>query len=217
VGEVGPTYFASPSARERIAQTVPNAKIFCVFRNPVERIVSLYRLKRAYGLIPWSFEQALDRDPELLETSKYAGNLKLWRQTFGAGDVLAGIYDDLRANPQAFLNALVDFIEVPRFTVSTEQCACVHDSETMTHPRSYLRTRSATLAAEWFKSRRMDHVVSLFRRSPLLSLALGGGQPFPPLSREVLAKLYERFRPEVEELEVLLQRDLFPWKYQNEG
>ena len=34
MGEVAPTYFASAAARERIAQTVPEAKIVCVFRNP---------------------------------------------------------------------------------------------------------------------------------------------------------------------------------------
>src|SRR5437868_64688 len=59
IGEVAPTYFASALARERMAQIVPAAKIVCVFRNPVERIVSLYRLKRAYGLIPWTFEAAM--------------------------------------------------------------------------------------------------------------------------------------------------------------
>lgn len=38
MGEVAPTYFASASARERIALTIPRAKIVCVFRNPVDRI-----------------------------------------------------------------------------------------------------------------------------------------------------------------------------------
>jgi hypothetical protein len=54
VGEVAPTYFASNQARERIAKTIPHAKVVCIFRDPVERVVSLYRLKRAYGMIPWS-------------------------------------------------------------------------------------------------------------------------------------------------------------------
>jgi hypothetical protein len=48
MGEVAPTYFASNEARERLANTIPDAKIVCIFRNPVDRILSLYRLKRAY-------------------------------------------------------------------------------------------------------------------------------------------------------------------------
>ena len=83
MGEVAPTYFASPAARERMAQTVPEAKIVCVFRSPVERIVSLYRLKRAYGLIPWGFAEAIDHDPELMASSQYATTLKLWQRSFG--------------------------------------------------------------------------------------------------------------------------------------
>jgi Sulfotransferase domain len=66
MGEVAPTYFASSAARERIGATIPEARVVCIFRNPVERVVSLYRLKRAYGMIPWSFEQAIVRDPELI-------------------------------------------------------------------------------------------------------------------------------------------------------
>ncbi len=212
VGEVAPTYFASAAARERIAQTVPEAKIVCVFRNPVDRIVSLYRLKRAYGMIPWGFEEAIERDPELMESSRYVSNLKLWQRSFGAHNVLAGIYDDLRESPQAFVDVLADFIGVPRFTLADWQFGLVHDSESMTHPRSYYRTRSATMVADWFKARRLDRVVSAFKRSRLRRLVLGGGPPFPKLSREALTRLSDKFQPEIEELEALLHRDLSSWK-----
>ena len=89
MGEVAPTYFVSHQARERIAKTIPHAKVVCIFRDPVDRVVSLYRLKRAYGMIPWSFEEAITRDPELLESSKYGANLKAWLHTLGPDQVLA--------------------------------------------------------------------------------------------------------------------------------
>lgn len=212
IGEIAPTYFASAAARDRMAQTVPEAKIVCVFRNPVDRIVSLYRLKRAYGLIPWNFEEAIERDPELMESSRYAGTLKLWQRSFGANNVLVGIYDDLRQNPQAFVDSLVDFIGVGRFKLAAWQYGLVHDSEKMTHPRSYYRTRSATMLADWFKARRLDRVVSAFKRSRFRNLVLGGGPAFPKLSSEVLTRLHEKFQPEVTELEQMLDRDLSAWK-----
>jgi len=217
MGEVAPTYFASNLARERLSQMVPDARIICVFRNPAERIVSLYRLKRAYGLIPWNFEEAMERDAELLETSKYVSNLKLWQRCFGAGNVLSSIYDDLRKSPQDFVDRVVDFIGIPRFILGDSQLGSVHNSEKMTHPRSYARTRRAILMADWFKSKRLDRVVSAFKRSSLCKLVLGGGQPFPPVQAEVVKQLYERFRPEVEELERMLQRDLSSWKFQKPG
>jgi LPS sulfotransferase NodH len=211
-GEVAPTYFASAAARERMAEVVPEAKIVCVFRNPVDRIVSLYRLKRAYGLIPWGFEEAIERDPELMDSSRYASTLRLWQRSFGVQKVLAGVYDDLRRNPQAFVDSLVDFIGVPRFRLADWQYGRVHDSETMTHPRSYYWTRSATLLAEWFKARRLDLVVRAFKRSRLRKLVLGGGAPFPQLSTDVLSRLHARLRPEIEELEAMVRRDFSGWK-----
>jgi Sulfotransferase domain len=217
VGEVAPTYFASALARERIAQTVPNARVVCVFRNPVERIVSLYRLKRAYGWIPWNLEEALDRDPELMESSRYVSNLRLWQQSFGKSNVMAAVYDDLRENPQGFVDSVVDFIGVPRFKLAASQCGLVHDSDRMTQPRSYYRTRGARLVSEWFKSRRLDRMVTAFKRSALRKYVLGGGVPFTQPPTAISTKLYHELRPEVENLEVILGRDLSSWKFPNAG
>jgi hypothetical protein len=212
MGEVAPTYFASEAARERIARALPHARVVCIFRNPVERVLSLYRLKRAYGMIPWAFEQAILRDPELTETSKYASNLRAWQSALGTDQVLATIYDDLRDDPQSYLNAVVDFIGVPRFELRSSQRSSVHSAEQLTHPRSYASTRSATWIAEWFKARRFDKFVAVVRNSPLRQLFLSGGQPFTELAQEGLARLYELFRPEVEELEIILNRDFSAWK-----
>lgn len=212
VGEVAPTYFASNQARERIAESIPAAKVVCIFRDPVERVVSLYRLKRAYGMIPWSFEEAIVRDSELMESSKYGSNLKAWLHTLGANQVLATVYDDLRDEPQSYLDSVVDFIGIPRFDLAPSQIGRVFTSETMTHPRNYYRTRSATVMAEWLKLRQLDTVVAAVKRSPLLKLVLGGGPPFTKLSGDLSHKLYDHFRPEVEELEGLLNRDFSAWK-----
>jgi hypothetical protein len=212
MGEVAPTYFASTLARERIARTIPTAKIVCVFRNPVDRIVSLYRLKRAYGWIPWGFAEAIDRDPELMESGRYASTLKLWRRSFGGENVMAAIYDDLQEDPQSFLDAIVDFIGVRRLTLADWQYGLVHDSDRMTQPRSYRRTRTATRLANWLKARRMDRAVRAFKDSPFRHLVLGGGRPFPKLSQELLIQIQKDSQGEVEELEVMLQRDLSAWK-----
>ena len=212
VGEVAPTYFASTKASERIAKLLPAAKVVCVFRNPVERILSLYKLKCAYGLIPWTFEQAMVRDPEMLESGRYATRLQAWQGTLGRDQVMSMLYDDLRDEPQTFLNTLVDFIGLPRFVLKESETRNVHASECMTLPRSYRRTRNASTLAEWFKARRLDRLVAAVRNSPLRKLFLGGGPPFAELPLEVVAGLYELFRPEVEKLESLLNRDLTGWK-----
>lgn len=212
MGEVAPTYFASPKARERIVQMVPTARIVCIFRHPVERVISLYRVKRAYGMIPWSLEEALVHDPELIESGRYASHLKTWQKGVGKDRVLATVYDDLRQSPQSFVDRLADFIGLPRFTLTSSDLHRVHASENMTHPRNYYRTRGATFMANWCKARRLDRVVTAIKQSPLIKLFLGGGPPFAQISRETTLKLSELFRPEIEELEVLLNRDFSAWK-----
>lgn len=211
-GEIAPTYFASADASERIARTVPDAKVVCIFRDPVQRLISLYKLKRAYALIPWTFEQAMERDPEMLESSKYASRFKAWQHALGTDHVQATFYDDLRDRSQAYLNALVDFIGIPRFSLTESQLLRVHASETMTHPRSYQTTRSASTMADWFKARRLDRFVAAVRNSPLRRLVLGGGSRFADLPGDLVLKLYEACRPEVEELEAILNCDLSAWK-----
>jgi hypothetical protein len=199
-------------ARERIARLIPEARVVCVFRDPVERILSLYRVKRAYGLIPWSFEEAIVEDPEFMDTSRYTDYYRAWQNALGPEQVLATVYDDLRDNPQSYLDKLVDFIGVPRFALTASQYRSVHTSESMTHPRSYSRTRNATRLAEWLKAQRFDKLVATIRDSPLRQFFLSGGPPFTEPPADLAVHLYERFRPEVEKLEEILQRDLVGWK-----
>ena len=211
-GEVAPTYFISRVARERLARTIPEARIICIFRDPVERLLSHYRFKRAYGMIPWDLKEAILRDPELTESNQYATHFKAWQRVFGTERVLATFYDDLRDEPQTYLDSVADSVGVPRFALTPPETGYVYASKTMTLPRSYYLTRSATLTAEWCKTRRLNSIVWVVKSSPLKKLFLGGGPPFAELPAEVPIQLYERFRPEVEELEGLLNRDLSKWK-----
>jgi hypothetical protein len=212
MGEVAPTYFASIGARERIAQLTPAAKIVCTFRNPVERVLSLYKVKRAYGMSPWSFEQAIANDPELVSSGRYATHLRAWQSAFGEERVLATVYEDLRIDSQAYLDAITDFIAVPRISLTPSQRSRVHDSEDLTHPRSYFLNRVACSLADWFKAERMDRLLVVARRKALLRLLLGSGRKFEALSADGKNWLYELFLPEVEELESILKRDLSAWK-----
>jgi len=212
VGEVAPTYFASSSARERIAKLIPSARIVCIFRNPVERVVSLYRLKRAYGWIHWTFEDALVRDPELMESSRYAAHLKSWLETFGSSQVMATLHDDMEADAQSYLDRLVDFVGACRIQLEPKHAKHVLASESLTQPRHYRWTRCALWLAEWSKRRRLDGVVATAKRIGAHRMFVGGGAPFPELSIADKKKLADRFRPEVDRLEAMLNRDLSAWK-----
>jgi hypothetical protein len=215
IGEIAPTYFASSEARARIAETLPRAKIVFTFRNPIERAVSLYRLKRAYGMFRWSFDEALRKDPELINSGLYGSHLSGWQECFPREQLLVSIYDDLVTSPQAFVDRITAFIGLSPITVSQSQLQRVYSSERMTQPRSYIATRAATSVANWCKSRHLDQLVESVRESALLNLFLGGGESLPTISPSTLAELAETFRPEVDTLESQLARKLEHWKSPN--
>ena len=212
IGEISPTYFASRDALGRIARLIPQARIVCTFRDPVDRVVSLYRLKRAYGLIPWSFEEALVQDPELLESSRYGTYFQLWRQTFGNSQVIATIYEDMLSDPQPYLDKISSFVSVPRIKLTRQLMSRVLASDSMTQPRNYRLTRGAAMLSEWARAKRLDTLVARAKRLGLLKFFVGGGPGFPEISEQRRQQLYEVFRPEVEKLEGLLNRDLSAWK-----
>ena len=213
-GEVAPTYFAAPEAVSRIAKVLPEVKVVFIFRQPVERIVSLYRLKRAYGMLRWSLDEALECDPELLGTSRYATHLQRWRESFPQENLSVYFYEDLRRNPQDFVNGLADDLAIPRFPVADVDSAGAgtFSSRQMTEPRSYMATRAARMAADWCKARRLDAMVVTARKSPLSRLFLGGGMPFQQVPASTLERIAEMVRPEVERLERMVGRDLSDWK-----
>jgi LPS sulfotransferase NodH len=211
-GEVAPTYFASPAARVRVARTLPNARLVIIFRHPVQRLVSMYRMKRAYGIIGWSLEEALERDPELIASSRYATHLRQWQRLFSENQIRIALFEELSGDPQAFVDRLTEYVGMTRFSLHQAQLEQVYSATQMTEPRSYLATRAATSMADWCKARRFDSVVAGVRNSSLRKLFLGGGAPFPEVSSQTLARIAKLVMPEIEQLEALLERDLTAWK-----
>ena len=212
-GEVAPTYFASSRARDRIAALLPHVKLVFVFRHPVHRLISLYRLKRAYGMFAWSLEEALERDPELIASSRYATHLRAWQGRFPAENISVNFFEELSGNPQAFLAHLCDFLGMARFELQPAQLKQVYSTGEMSEPRNYFATRAATAMADWCKARRLDHVVASAKESRLFRWLIGGGPPFPEASAETKGRISALLSREIEEMEIILERDLSHWKY----
>ena len=213
IGEVDPMYFASPPARERIARDLPECKIICSLRDPVERAYSNYRLLRRNSFTKADFEKAAITRGDMLDSSRYGTHLADWFNTFGRARVQVFIYEDLEADPQAVLDSVCDFIGIARFPVSASK---VGTERVNAIPRQPFNPRLAKMARDvvaWFASRHYDRAANIVRRSRLVHHLLEGGDPFPPLSPPVVERMREFYRPEVEKLEQLIERDLSAWKF----
>ena len=210
--EVCPTYFSSELARDRIARLIPAARIICSFRDPVERIFSLYKVKRAYGFTCPEFEAALTRDPELMESSRYAFHLLRWQRAFGAGNVLATFYEDLVAESQSYVDRIAQFTGIPKFRLDETRLRRVNSSDDIGAPRIPGVSRLGTAVADWLKAHHRGQAVAAVKASRLARIILWRDTPIPHLASATACRLRRELRPEVEALEEMLNRDLSAWK-----
>jgi hypothetical protein len=213
VGELSPMYFASAQARERIAHHLPECKIICSLRDPVERAYSNYRMLRRIVATKVDFEQAAITRGDLLESSRYGTHLAGWFETFGRERVQVLIYDDLESKPQAFLDSVADFIGIARFPLSSSKVGAERVLAVSTQPASPQLAKLARNLIGWFVNRRYHRAANLLRETGIIKYMLEGGDPFPPLAPDIAQRLREYYRPEVEKLEQLIGRDLTAWKF----
>jgi hypothetical protein len=208
VGEIGAGYFGNPQARERIRTHVPNCKIICTLRDPVEWLYSYYRLMRRNGRTELPFEEALVRHEEMMASSRYAFHIRSWQMDFGEQNVLVVLNDDLAADPQAYLDSITGFIGIRKIVVETATKAYMIEVA----PRSARLARRARQFKIWLGSHRLYRTRRLLAKAGIWRFCFRGGPPFPPLDPLVRWRLREVLRPEVEMLEDLLHRDLSKWK-----
>ena len=212
IGEIDPNYFGAPLARERIAASVARCRIIVSLRDPTERAWSSYRTMRRDSWTRTGFEETVMRSEVIRESSRYAFHLSQWRRGFGTDRVLVCLYDDLEADPQAYLDRICAFIGLPAIAVRGTAAATERVNSVTEAPRSRRIARSARDARDWLAMHRWYRTERALERLGLWRFAFAGGGEFGAMDPAAEARLREYFRPEVEALEALLGRDLSAWK-----
>jgi hypothetical protein len=211
LGEIAPTYFDHPQARSRIAEVIPGCRIICSLRDPVERVYSQYKVWLRAGLVEGPFDYAAQRT-RLAASASYASNLRAWMSMFDASNVLVTLYDDLRADPQAYIDSICGFIGIPRVDLSGSPRAAHPVNRSQEEPRSMMLARQIRKVRDQLIRRRYRLARLLEAGSPLWNLFFTGGKPYPPLDPAVDRRLRALLLPEIEDLESVLGRDLSAWK-----
>ena len=212
IAEICP-YFFNPEARDRIKTDLPNCKIIITLREPVDRIYSVYKNRRRSGwLRAGTLDEVLKARPQLGGGHNYAFHLKAWFDTFGRENVLVTTYDELREQPQSYLDRVTDFAGVGRISLSArpEIGRDVHTSARA--PKSDRLASNARRLKYWLQGHQAYGVSALFERAGVWDFCFGRGEVYPRLTPEQDARLHEQFLPEVEALEELLGIDLSAWK-----
>lgn len=122
LGEASACYLWSPTAAERIAGRIPDAKILVMLRDPAERAFSQYLHSLGNGAVGWSFREhiqrnLLDRSGQLsvhypfLEFGFYSEQLARYLERFGQ-NVWVGFHEDLKNRPLEVYQGICRFLGV---------------------------------------------------------------------------------------------------------
>ena len=136
VGEATPYYLFHPLVPERVAETLPDAKLIATLRDPVERAWSQYRHEVDLGFETLSFEEALAAedsrlageeqrlasDPRAVSFAhqhhgyvargRYAEQLERWYEHVAPERLLLVRAEDLFADPAPELRRVADLLGV---------------------------------------------------------------------------------------------------------
>ena len=212
-GEVAPTYFYSTVVRRRIASLIPRTKIICTLREPVARLYSHYRIRCASGAIRCSFRDALETDPELIESTRYWFHLNGWIDSFGKDRVLALTYDHLVRDPQNYIGEICRFIGTEPFELDNSMREPRNPSDQYRSPTLGRLTYLAVKIGAALHTNRYDRTLAIVRKARLNRFFLRSTlfSP-PPLDLDFAEELRRRMRSEIESVETLLNIDLSMWK-----
>ena len=136
-GEATPCYIFNPHVPRRVFNTIPDAKLIVLLRNPVDRAYSFYHHQLRSGVESLSFEDAIESEEERLrgELEKmmddenyfsfnrqyysylsrgiYVDQLRNWMKFFPREQILILESERLFTDPISIFNKIVGFLNLP--------------------------------------------------------------------------------------------------------
>ena len=119
IGEASPMYLECPQAAERIANSLPHARLICSLRNPVDRAYSDYQMylrERGRSLDPQRDLCADAKwtrpDSHWMRISHYHDALLRYFERFSRQNIHVLLFDDLRRDPLGTVQGVYEFLGV---------------------------------------------------------------------------------------------------------
>ena len=213
VGEASVSYLFYPSVPEKIKQFSPAARIIILLRNPVERAFSHYHMEHKMGYVNESLEEIISRNSrhrnaplyyqQYVELGIYAPQLKRYFDQFGREHVKVLIYEEAVKNLPATMNEVYSFLGIN----SRHPADLNRRFNSFSAPRNpafrflYSQKRLRKLARSLVPQGAIERVKKIFLSSTKRS----------EWSGETRKHLLGIFRPDIQEVEKLLNKNLRIW------
>ncbi|WP_164100507.1 sulfotransferase domain-containing protein [Candidatus Laterigemmans baculatus] len=219
VGEISHTYMASSPACRRIAQDLPEVKLIACVRDPVERAFSDYLDGVKNGRFAGSFEDELERVPELIDIGRYGTQLQRYLNHFPREQIHVALFDDLATQPVEFSQKIYAFLEVQPRPIA----AGLQNNKLMPAgvPRSKRMAQMAKRVSKLAKRAGVKKIVGRVKTSAWIRNLLYRQytpETKPKMRPETRQRLRELFAPEVARLDHLLGTQCArTWNYEKDS
>lgn len=204
-----------------------NPKFVLLFRDPVERAFSHYLHKRRAGVVPDTFEDALeweenhpDRSHEewksYFQDGLYADRLAMWQEHFPEAHFHVLLLDDLRRDAQTAVQRVFRFLGVdPDVEVDTSHQYNQHRDIRYKWIRNFMRAPSSGMRSVVTAVLPRD-LRRLIRRT-IHSWNQQSVDEKPELSSSTECRLRREYQGSVDRLEDMIDRDLSAWYPESGG
>lgn len=123
VGEASTSYLWDEKAPDRIKQSIPDAKIIILLREPVSRVFSHYLMDTRVGIQELPFYEAIQEDYEnpdkgwykshlYVELGMYCEQVSRYFERFGRENVLVLFFEEFVADTDSALSSIARFLGI---------------------------------------------------------------------------------------------------------
>jgi hypothetical protein len=212
VGEASPIYLECPEAAGRIQQLLPEARIICGLRDPVDRAYSdylMYLRNRGLRFEPEKELQPSARwakpDSHWMQLGFYHDQIARYYEAFPARNIHVFLFDDLGASEGEVVKGIYRFLEVDQdFVPDFDTPHNVGGVPVKMWLERLLTNGSLRKIA--------DRIVPKAASDRVRALRMRNMDKVPPLPASLRAELVEYFHTDLEKTAGLIGKDLSRWR-----
>jgi hypothetical protein len=224
LGEFSPPYIYKQETAEKIKNTFPHTKLIITFRNPIEKLYSMFWYNKIGGrgsmALFDTFEDALAGVPGMKENALHAQQFSHYVTLFPKNQIHIIFYDDVLQDPEKVLSDTYKFLGIDESFIAPSARRDVNETgnKRIRFPvvfkmiyKIYWNIKKIHWLWAWIKK----HI-----NTAKWSIHLGrifssyGGKKIkkPPMNPDTKENLKKFFKQDIELLETLTGRDLTSWK-----
>ena len=229
--ESTPDYLYCNKARERIATSLPNAKLVFSLREPISRLISWYRFAKQIGKLPQTLsfdayvevlfgatnthEETEEQHLQTLQQGCYTIYLEHYFNRFGPERIHILFYEELAAQPADTMAKLCDFAGIDASFYSNYGFKVTNRTQQMRNSELHQKYRDFRFRLrQWTHNKPIIHIpLRAIRRTiePLYLRLNTQTDEETQMSEETQCRLIDYYTSDVKALGELIGKPI-PWK-----